>query len=432
MTGTLPSAEAARPTTVRPAVTLGLLSLAHAFNHAQVALLPLVYLVVIPQFGIGVAQVALLVSVSSLLSGFVQLSFGVVTRYVGRRVILGLGNVVFGAGMAAMALATSFLPFALFNTVSRLGGAPQHPVGNAMLAEQFPARRLAFAISAHISGGNIGSVAIPIVGSAVIAAIGWQGALVVFGLPIVLIGLLMVAFIGETSADRDAARATGGAGAAYRSLLGDRDLLLLFASAAIAGGGRGLGVLTTFAPLYLALVRHFDAGTVAAMYTVLLAGSVPAPLVAGWLADRLGHKPMLVATYLGGAVALAVFILAGDRLPLLWLAIVLLAVFNFAESPQLQSLLADIVPARTRDVAYSAYFTLAFGVGSLWVAGFGAVIGLLGDAAGFTTVFALMGAAFVVAAFGVLPIRATTHAAHTAEGDDDQGELRPGRPDVSG
>lgn len=390
---------------VRPTLTLGLLSLAHAFNHAQVALLPLVYLLVIPQFRVGVSDIALLVSAGSLASGFVQLTYGVTTRYVPRRVILGLGNVVFGTAMAAMALATSFAPFALLNVASRLGGSPQHPVGNALIAEQFPESRWSFAIAAHIAGGNLGSVAIPLIGSAVIATAGWPGSLAVFGLPMVGIGLLMLAFMRETSSDRAAARAEGSAREAYLSLLRERDLLLLFASAAIAGGGRGLGVLSTFVPLYLALVRHLDTATVAAMYAVLLAGSVPAPLVAGWLADRLGHKPMLVATYLGGAIALAVFIGAGSSLPVLWLGVGLLAVFNFAESPQLQALLAGIVPATKRDVAYSAYFTLAFGVGSLWIAAYGAVIAALGDATGFGLVFGLMGMAFVAAAIGVLPIR---------------------------
>lgn len=390
---------------IRPLLTLGLLSLAHAFNHAQVALLPLVYLVIIPEFRVGVADVAVLVSAGSLLSGFTQLSYGVVTRFVQRRVLLGIGNVIFGSAMAAMAFTSAFLPFALFNVVSRVGGSPQHPVGNALIAEQFPQRRWAFAISAHISGGNLGTLAIPIVGAGLIVAVGWQGSLIVFGLPMVLLGLLMLGLIRETSADRAAARAEGSARELYLSLLRQRDLLLLFASAAIAGGGRGLGVLTTFVPLYLALVLHLDAGTVAAMYAVLLIGSVPAPLVAGWLSDRLGHRPMLVATYAGGALALAVFIFAGSSLPLLWLGIVLLAAFNFAESPQLQALLADLVPARTRDVAYSTYFTLAFGIGSLWIAGYGAVIALSGDTVGFPIAFGLMVAAFIVAALGVLPIR---------------------------
>ena len=39
---------------VRPARTLGLLSVAHAVNHAQAVLLPLIYLKVIDEFGVGV------------------------------------------------------------------------------------------------------------------------------------------------------------------------------------------------------------------------------------------------------------------------------------------------------------------------------------------------------------------------------------------
>ena len=44
-----------------------------------------------------------------------------------------------------------------------------------------------------------------------------------------------------------------------------------------------------------------------------------------------------------------------------------MGLFSFAESPQLQALLGDISPPSTRDASYALYFTLAFGVGSLWV-----------------------------------------------------------------
>ena len=45
-----------------------------------------------------------------------------------------------------------------------------------------------------------------------------------------------------------------------------------------------------------------------------------------------------------------------------------MGIFSFAESPQLQALLADIAPPSIRDASFAVYFTLAFGVGSLWVA----------------------------------------------------------------
>src|SRR3712207_7489460 len=54
---------------------------------------------------------------------------------------------------------------------------------------------------------------------------------------------------------------------------------LFRSSSVLGGGGRGLGVVNIFVPLYLARVIGLDAATVGLMYTVLLLGSVPGPLV---------------------------------------------------------------------------------------------------------------------------------------------------------
>ena len=51
-----------------------------------------------------------------------------------------------------------------------------------------------------------------------------------------------------------------------------------------------------------------------------------------------------------------------------------MGLFIFAESPQLQALLADIAPPTIRDASFALYFTLAFGVGSLWTALYGVII----------------------------------------------------------
>ena len=99
------------------------------------------------------------------------------------------------------------------------------------------------------------------------------------------------------------------------------------------------------------------------------------PLVAGWLSDRIGRKPLIVGVYLGGAIGFAVFLASGSSVVGLWVGIVLMGLFSFAESPQLQALLADIARPSIRDATFALYFTLAFGVGSLWVAIYGAIIG---------------------------------------------------------
>src|SRR5918993_1782368 len=159
---------------VHPMRSLGLLSAAHAVNHAFAVLLPLIFLEIIDEFGVGVEVVAFLAAAGAFLSGMVQLSYAEVTRHVSRRRLLGIGGLLFGGGFAAQALAVNFLTFALPNMVARVGGSPQHPVGNGLLAEQFPEQRRGFAISAHISGGNVGTVVVALVGTALIAAIGWR------------------------------------------------------------------------------------------------------------------------------------------------------------------------------------------------------------------------------------------------------------------
>ena len=390
---------------LRPNRSLALLSVAHAVNHAFAVLLPLIFLAIIDEFGVGVESVAFLAAGGAFASGMVQLSYAELTRRISRRRLLGFGGLLFGGGFAAQALATSFATFAIPNIVARIGGSPQHPVGNGLLAEQFPPERRGFAISAHIEGGNVGTVVVAIIGVPLLAWIGWRGASVVFGVAAALVALLILALVREHGTDRAAALAGGSSRDALRRVVGDRDLRWLFLTSVLGGGGRGLGVVNLFVLIYLTRVIGMDAATAGLMYGALIVFSVPMPLLAGWLSDRLGRKPLIIGAYLGGAIGFVVFLLAGDSLPGLWAGIVLMGLFSFAESPQLQALLADIAPPATRDASYALYFTLAFGVGSMWVALYGLVIDALGEAAGVPVVFVLMGVAFVAAALATLPIR---------------------------
>jgi MFS family permease len=392
-------------TDIRPYRTLWLLSAAHAVNHAQAALLPLVYLVIIGEFRVSVAAIAFLTALGNVASGLIQLSYAALTRFVSRRVILTAGGLVFGGGMAAQALASGFGLFSVTNILSRIGGSPQHPVGNGLIAEQFPRERQGLAISAHIAGGNVGTIVVLLLGAWLIREVGWRWTVVLFGVPAMLIAIAFFVLVRETGADRAAARAYGSLRSAMATVLRDRNLVLVYLSAAVGAGARGLGVLNIFVPFYLTLVVKLDQGTVALMYAVLLIGSVPGPVVAGWLSDRFGRKQLILATYAGGIAGLVMFVLAGPNLALLWLAIVLMGAFNFVESPQLQALLSDLTPPALRDASFAVYFTLAFGVGSLWVALYGTVVSIFGETSGLPLTFWLMALAFLVAALIVLPIR---------------------------
>ena len=389
---------------VHPERTLWLLSAAHAVNHAQAVILPLIFLKIIDEFGVGAETVAFLAAAAAISAGFVQASFAFITRRFSRRLLMGIGGLLFGLGFAAQGAAPSFGAFALTNIVSRIGGSPQHPVGNGLLAEQFPPERRGFAISAHISGGNVGTVVVAVSGAWLLANFGWRGVSVIFGIPAALVALAILRWVRESGADRAAAIAEGSVRDAVRVIWQDRTIRRVYLASVLGGGGRGLGVANLFAVLYLTHVLGLPDDTTNLMYGGLIVLSVPMPLVAGWLSDRIGRRPVILGAYIGGAFGFVSFIAVGSSLLGLWVGLAIMGLFSFAESPQLQALLADVAPAPIRDVTFALYFTLAFGVGSLWVALYGAIIDVLGETAGLPIVFGLMAASFVAAAVVMFPV----------------------------
>ena len=401
---------------IRPRRTLWLLAVAHAVNHAQAVILPPLFLLVIAEFKVPVAAIAFVSAAGSISSGLVQATFASVTRRVPRRWLMAVGGLLFGAGFAGQAVAGSFPAFAALNVASRIGGSPQHPVGNGLLAEQFPPERRGFAISAHISGGNVGTVFVAVFGSALLATFGWRGVSVLLGIPAAIVGLAILGLVRESGADRAAAIAGGTVRAGVATTVRDPTIRRIYLASILGGGGRGLGVANLFALLYLSRVLALPTDLTNLMYGALIVLSVPMPLVAGWLSDRIGRRPVVVGAYLGGALGFVVFITAGSSLLGLWIGLAIMGLFSFAESPQLQALLADVVPTSLRDVTFALYFTLAFGVGSLWTALYGGLIDVMGEVAGLPVVFVLMAASFVAAAIVMWPVRddAIVGASHRA------------------
>ena len=115
---TAPAATAA----TRPNLTLGLLALAHSLIHMQSALMPLVYIAVIDQFGLDEAAIGLFIGVTTAVAGAMQLSYGFLTRYIARPMLIGVGQVVFGVSLMLAGLATSIGQ--LLAAISGRGWAP--------------------------------------------------------------------------------------------------------------------------------------------------------------------------------------------------------------------------------------------------------------------------------------------------------------------
>ena len=381
---------------------LALLAVAHAAIHAQSALMPLVYPIVIDEYGLDAGDIGTFIAITTAVGGTMQLAYGFLTRWVARPALLAGGQLVFGASLVVGGLSQSVVQLLGAISAARVGASPQHPVGNAILADAFPARRRGFAISAHISGGNVGTILVPFVGGALLLTVGWQATLALFGIPALVIGLLIAVLVREDhAAYRRRARESGSVRQHFGEVVGRRDLRLILLASLVAAGGRGLDIVAPFMVLYLSGPLGLDEGTVGMLYALLLVGAVVGPLLAGVLSDRLGRRRTLVAYYLLSAVGIVAFMAAGANLLLLVPLLLPFGTAVFSESPVLQAYLADRATGPTRDVAFAVYFTFAFGIGALWAF----VIGQVVEELGYATAFTVMAASYVAAAVLLLAIR---------------------------
>jgi MFS family permease len=391
---------------------------AHAVTHATVVLMPLVYPILQRDYGFTYTQIGLLVAIPSFIGGFLQLLFGYLGRYVSRKLMIGVGNLVVGLSLFLNGLVTTFGGFLGWGIVRSIGGAPQHPVGSSILTDSFGKQRHGFALAAHVAGGNLGTLLVPSVGTALLVRFGWQPTLMLFALPGLVAGTAVLIFAREPGLAAGAkpaetavttqvsADTTGGQHLPSRwqtlvAPLRHRGVLIVIAASIVAAGGRGVGILTTYVPLYLTGSAksgglNLARDAVAALFTLLLLGSVVGPLTAGRLSDRTGRRPMLLLSYGFAALFTILLPILGDGHVPLWAMIVeltLLGLAAYAESPLLQAYLADSAPDAEKDGAFGWYFTLAFGIGSIW----SAVLGGLIDRAGFAATFYVMAASYLCA-----------------------------------
>jgi MFS family permease len=391
-----------RTSHARPRLTLALVSTAHAVIHAQSALLPLVYPIVVVEFALNERDIGTFIAITTAIGGTMQLAHGLLTRYVARPLLLALGQLVFGTGLLIGGLSQSIGHLLGAISVARIGSSPQHPVGNALLADLFPPERRGFAISSHIAGGNVGTILVPFVGGAMLLALGWQTTLALFGVPALVMGVLIALFVREEHPDyRQRARASGSVRAQLREVIGRRDLRLILAASLVAAGGRGLDIVAPFMVLYLAGPLGFDDSTVGFLYALLLVGAVVGPLLAGILSDRFGRRGVLVTYYVLSAAGILAFVGAGANLFLLVPLLLPFGTAVFSESPVLQAYLADRAAGPMRDVAFAVYFTFAFGIGAFWAF----VIGFVANAVGYPIAFGVMAASYLVAAGLLVAVR---------------------------
>ena len=235
-------------------------------------------------------------------SSLIQPLFGLWSDRRGAMWLLPAGVALAGIGIALAADAPSYGLVLLLVLVSGVGVAAFHPEGSKF-AGFVSGRRRASGMAWFSIGGNVGYALGPIAATAVIAALGLRGGLLL-AVPSLLAATAIIAgtpYLRSFAPAPDAARAGAGADdpTAMKLLLG------VIALRSVAWFG-----LITFVPLWEVSLGHSKSHGNHLLALMLFAGGI-GTLLLGPLADRVGRQPVLLGSVIATGPLMLVFLLVG-------------------------------------------------------------------------------------------------------------------------
>jgi MFS family permease len=253
---------------------------------------------------------ALAIAVQNLAWGVFGIFAGMLAdRFGGARVLMG-GALLYAAGLAGMALTTTSLGFAL--TAGVLIGMAQagttYAVVYGVIGRQIPADKRSWAMGMAAAAGSFGQFLMVPVEGLLIDRLGWQDALLVLGVAVLLIAPLALGLrepgfaAGTVAAKREQSIAH-----ALREAFRYRSFQLLMAGYFVCGFQ--VVFIGVHMPSYL---KDNGLSPQVASYALAIIGlfNVVGTYAVGVLGQRLSRPKILSFIYFARSVAITVFLLA--------------------------------------------------------------------------------------------------------------------------
>jgi MFS transporter, FSR family, fosmidomycin resistance protein len=360
------------------------LSAGHFATDFSNGMLPALLPFLVTRFGLSYTEVGALMLVSALASSIIQPLFGLWSDRRGAVWLLPLGVFLAGTGMGLAAAAPTYALCLVFVTVSGLGTAAYHPEGSKFAAFVSGSRR-ASGMSLFSIGGNLGVALGALTAAPVLLAFGREGGLLL-ALPAVVVAGMLVPALGYLRGFAPEETLTWAASGE------DRPGALALLLAVIALRSAGWFGLLTFVPLWAVSLGHSEKYGNGLLSLMLLAGGI-GTLVAGPLADRIGRRPVLLATVVATPPLVVIFIAVGGALGAVALALVGVCVVSTFGLTGVMS--QEYLPSH---IGLASGISIGFSIGLGGIAAL--ALGAVADAVDLETA---MYACAVVPALAILP-----------------------------
>lgn len=263
--------------------------------------LPFFYDFMVKQFGWTRAQVTSGNALSKLVVGpaFGFFAGWMVDRFGPRRLMLA-GILMTGAALYGLGSVSTLGAFYFFYLINALGYVCGGPLPIQVLLSRWFDKARGKAMGIAYLGIGFGGAAVPWIAHALVQRLGWQIALRMLGVLIVLISLPLAFFVKEWP-DRETKHEKAAPGKVTGAFTSLSFYLLALGSmcsvAAVSGTQQNL-------KLFLSLDLRYGQSAATRFLSLVLAFSIVGRLLMGWLADRYAKKYVMLLIYALVAVSI--------------------------------------------------------------------------------------------------------------------------------
>lgn len=344
---------------------MAVLSAGHLFTDVNQGAVAALVPFLVAERELSLAAAGFLILAATLSSSIMQPLFGYLSDRTPLTVLMPLGVILGGVGIALVGIAPNYPLILLYTILSGLGVAAFHPE-SARFANYVSGTGRARGMSFFSVGGNAGFALGPVITTPLVLYFGLPGSLFL-AIPALLMGVVLLYELPRLLTFRPEAAEAAGKGAAE-----EPEHWGPFARMVLVVTIRSFvyfALVTFVAQYYIEVLGSSPAFANAALSVMLFAGAL-GTLTLGSLADRVGRRAVLVGSMLLLSPLLYAFTLSGPLSGMVFLAFVgAVTVGTFGVTVVMGQ---EYLPGRI-GVAAGVTLGLSIGIGGVGAPIFGAV-----------------------------------------------------------
>ncbi|MDQ1281348.1 MAG: hypothetical protein QG670_2613, partial [Thermoproteota archaeon] len=268
-----------------------------------------------------------------------------------------------------------------------------HPVSSSMIAQKWSKRKIGFALSLFYGLGYVGNIIGPLLLSTIALKTEWRVPYYLIAAAFLSCGILTFFTLrGEPAGEKSTSRQSGRLIDDIKSALKIKEATLILIAQAFISGGTGMGVMTTWVPVFLRDPTKglaLDVWTAGLISSIAMSGGVVGTILFGRIADKRGYLKTAMSSLAVTTITIFLLNFEGSFSLLVVPHLFILSMTTFSMTSLLQAHLAEVSTTSQREILLGLYFTMGQGVSALWSTFLGYLVDLYSyNAIWITMVFA--------------------------------------------